>query len=371
MARRGENIYKRKDGRYEGRFIRGYQSGNKPIWGYVYGKHYYDVRKRLIQKKMETTWNPITIKQHGSGRFEDWFTYWLDTSVKPKVKVSTYACYQTIANKHILPCYGKLLLTRITAKEADIMPERMQAAGLSSGTCKSAYRLFRAAVEAAHAEHLILDNPVQKKVFRKEKGHKARVLTVSEQEKVTRYASEQSEFPTLIALYAGLRVGEVCALRWSDINWEERSLTVRATAQRVSAHANGSAPKTELVVTPPKTAESVRTIPVPNFIIEQLHALFHRSKSRAFLFGTEEKPADPRLVQKHCKNMAQALGLQGVHFHTFRHSYATRLLEMGVDIKTVSSLLGHSSVQTTMSFYAHSTPEHQRQAVIKLERFAI
>jgi integrase len=371
LARRGENIYKRKDGRYEGRFIRGYRLGHKPVWGYVYGKQYYDVRKRLIQKKAEAADSPVMMKPLGSGSFEDWFNYWLDSVIKPRVKASTYACYRTVAEKHILPCYGKLPLARMTTGEADLMPERMEMSGLSASTCKSAYRLFRAAVQAAFAERLIAENPAQKRIFRKEKGHKARVLTVYEQRIVTRYATEKCDFPVLIALYAGLRIGEICALRWGDISWEERSLTVRASAQRINLHQKNSEKKTELVITKPKTEESLRTVYVPAFIVQQLQILFSQGQSNEFIFGDGDKPADPRLIQKHCSLMAQALGLTGVHFHTFRHSYATRLLEMGVDIKTVSALLGHSSVQTTLNFYAHSTPEHQRLAVVKLERFAI
>lgn len=371
MARRGENIYKRKDGRYEGRFIRGYRLGRKPIWGYVYGKQYYDVRRRLIQKKAETAKRPSAMMQFGSGCFEDWFNYWLDSVVRLKVKASTYACYRTIAEKHILPCYGKLLLSQMTADEANLMPARMQMSGLSANTCKGAYRLFRAAVEAAFAERLMIDNPVGKKVFRKEKGHKARVLTVYEQKIVTRHAAQGGEFPVLIALYAGLRVGEVCALRWGDINWQERSLTVRATVQRVKLHQKHGEKKTELMITKPKTEESLRTIPVPEFIIRRLQVLFNQGQRSEFVFGDKGRPADPRLIQKRCKRMTESLELERVHFHTFRHSYATRLLEMGVDIKTVSALLGHSSVQTTLNFYAHSTPEHQRLAVVKLERFAI
>jgi integrase len=370
LARRGENIYKRKDGRYEGRFIRGYQPGNKPIWGYIYGKQYYDVRRRLIQKKAESGDDPVLMKRIGSGSFEDWFSYWMDFVVKPRVKASTHACYLRTAQKHILPYFGKLQLAKLTSGEADLMTARMQVVGLSASTCKSAYRLFRAALDAACAEHLITENPVGKKTFRKDKMRKARVLTVYEQEIMTRCAINEREYAVLIALYTGLRIGEVCALRWGDINWDEQSLTVRATVQRVSLHKNPSDRKTELMITKPKTEESLRTIPVPAFIIQRLRALFLQELPREFVLGEAGKPADPRLIQKHCKQMVQSLGLDGVHFHTFRHSYATRLMEMGVDIKTVCSLLGHSSVQTTLTFYAHSTPEHQRLAVGKLERFA-
>lgn len=371
MARRGENIYKRKDGRYEGRFIQGYRPGHKPIWGYVYGRQYYDVRKRLSQKKAENDRPPVEIGRVGSGSFGDWFNYWLDYSVRPKVKSSTYECYRTLADNHVLPCYGKLQLGKITSCDTRLMPAEMQKAGLSSSTCKSAYRLFKASVEAALEEHLIAENPIGKNLFRKEKGHKARVLTVYEQEMVTRKAMEAREFSVLISLYTGLRIGEVCALRWDDINWNERTLNVHATVQRVRVYQDSATTKTELAVSVPKTEESQRTIPMPAFIIRQLRVLYAQNPANGYILGDKAKPADPRVMQKRCAKMTKSLGLIGVHFHTFRHSYATRLLEMGVDIKTVSALLGHSSVQTTLNCYAHSTPEHQRQAVLKLERFAI
>ena len=371
MARRGENIYKRKDGRYEGRFLKGYSSMKKPIGGYIYGKQYYDVRARLAQKRAEQQRRPWNMRIVGSGQFEDWFDYWLERHIKPNVKRSTYDCYFMMARRHLLPRYGKLMLTDMTVKLLESLPDELRATPLSGGSCKSIYRLLKASLEEAVRQHLIQENPCRQMVFHKTKAKKARVLSLREQDIITKTASDLADLPMLIALYGGLRLGEVCALRWEDIDWANGEVSICRTAQRVRTGLCAAGSKTELVTDVPKTEESHRTIPLPAFIMNRLKALRkERSQFEGYVFGRMDKLLEPRVMQKRCAKMMRRLGLKGVHFHTFRHSYATRLLEMGIDLKTVSVLLGHSCVQTTLQFYAHSTPEQQRHAAILLEGLA-
>ena len=273
MARRGENIYRRKDGRYEGRFLRGYSPEKKPVWGYVYGMQYYDVRARLAQKRTELQQKPRDLRIVGKGRYEDWFNHWLEHHIKPNVKGSTYDCYSTMARRHLLPRYGKLALADMTAELVKSLPDEMRAMQLSGSTCKSVYRLLRASLEEAARQHLIRENPCAQVVFRKAKAKKARVLSAREQILVTRAASDAAGLPMLIGLYGGLRLGEVCALRWEDIDWAAGEIWVGGTVQRVRTGLCIARNKTKLVVNAPKTEESERIVPLPAFVMNRLKAL--------------------------------------------------------------------------------------------------
>lgn len=189
------------------------------------------------------------------------------------------------------------------------------------------------------------------------------MLSVDEQKALRTAALEQGELVTLLALYTGLRLGEICALRWQDIDQARETLHVRGSAQRLQVSGEGA--KTAVVVGAPKSAKSRRTIPIPAFLMERLQA--HRAQSDSvYVLGCGDKPADPRAIQRRFTRLVSSVGLVGVHFHTLRHTFATRMLELGVDVKTVSVLLGHSSTRITLEFYAHSLLDQQRAAVEKL-----
>ena len=190
----------------------------------------------------------------------------------------------------------------------------------------------------------------------------ARVLSRLEQEKVRALADRQDDLPTLMSLYTGMRLGEICALKWTDIDWGNQTIAVRRTVQRV-ARMTGTDQKTMLMIGSPKSNRSHRVLPVPEFILEKLKEIMASGKASEYVFGKSGKAAEPRTMQRRFKRMTRKLGIEGAHFHTLRHSFATRLLELGVDLKTVSTLLGHGSIKTTLDFYVHSLIEQQRSAM--------
>ena len=379
MARHGENIYKRKDGRYEGRYVTGKKSNGTTRFGYVYGMRYTDVKKRLLEKKAEIQ---QTIHPEAAVRgmtVEKWMRSWLETDLLGGIKASSYLTYQNQMNRHILPYLGRMQMTSITPDMVHSFLECLQAKGLGENTVRGIYRLLSAAMRAALDDGIISKNPCRKICVKRGERVQQRVLSREEQKKVEKTLSQGEDLTALFAMYTGLRLGEICGLRWSDINWENGTATVCRTVQRLKRMDTdkclkcGDA-KTYLMIGSPKSPSSCRTIPIPTFLLKRLE-IQKKQRSTAqlatgYIFGTGMRAADPRTIQRRFAGVVRRLEIPDAHFHTLRHSYATRLLEMGVDVKTVSQLLGHSSAKTTLDCYAHSLLDQQRSAVAKLSACA-
>ena len=379
MARHGENIYKRKDGRYEGRYVTGKKSNGTTRFGYVYGMRYTDVKKRLLEKKAEIQ---QTIHPEAAVRgmtVEKWMRSWLETDLLGGIKPSSYLTYLNQMNRHILPCLGRMQMASITPEMVHSFLECLQAKGLGENTVRGIYRLLSAAMRAALDDGIITKNPCRKICVKRGERVQQRVFSREEQKKVEKTLSQGEDLTALFAMYTGLRLGEICGLRWSDINWENGTATVCRTVQRLKRMDTdkclkcGDA-KTYLMIGSPKSPSSCRTIPIPTFLLKRLE-IQKKQRSAAqlttgYIFGTGMRAADPRTIQRRFAGVVRRLEIPDAHFHTLRHSYATRLLEMGVDVKTVSQLLGHSSAKTTLDCYAHSLLDQQRSAVAKLSACA-
>ena len=379
MARHGENIYKRKDGRYEGRYVTGKKSNGTTRFGYVYGMRYTEVKKRLLEKKAEIQ---QTVHPEAAVRgmtVEKWMRSWLETDLLGGIKASSYLTYQNQMNRHILPCLGRMQMASITPEMVHSFLECLQAKGLGENTVRGIYRLLSAAMRAALDDGIISKNPCRKICVERGERVQQRVFSREEQKKVEKTLSQGEDLTALFAMYTGLRLGEICGLRWSDINWENGTATVCRTVQRLKRMDTdkclkcGDA-KTYLMIGSPKSPSSCRTIPIPTFLLKRLE-IQKKQRSAAqlttgYIFGTGMRAADPRTIQRRFAGVVRRLEIPDAHFHTLRHSYATRLLEMGVDVKTVSQLLGHSSAKTTLDCYAHSLLDQQRSAVAKLSACA-
>ena len=364
MARHGENIYKRKDGRYEGRYVIGKTLSGRTRFGYVYGRQYADVRSRLRQKKAEVQGRSRT--SLGRWTLDAWLTHWSEMELLGSVKASSYQTYLGQMNRYIRPALGRFDLTELKPSVIYSFVEALRTTGLANSTIRNIYRLLAAALRFALEEGILCQNPCRKIRVPAQPQAEQRVLDRAEQKQLREAAEKEGHLPALLSLYTGMRLGEICALQRSDINWQKGTITVCHTVQRIAQESREDGRKTALIASAPKSKRSYRVLPVPAFLLAHLRARWEKSGGDRYLFGAGAHAAEPRTVQRRFHRLTQKLGISGVHFHTLRHSFATRLLEVGVDIKTVSVLLGHASTKTTLDFYAHSLFEQQRAAIDKL-----
>ena len=366
MSRRGENIYKRKDGRYEGRYVIGKTSAGRTRFGYVYARQYAEVRALLLQRKAERieAARP-SFAYHGT--LADWMEHWMENELLGSVKESSWQTYRNLVTRHLLPRLGGYALTQLTPKVIHGFVDELESSGLAENTIRGVYRLLSSAMRYALDEGVIRKNPCRRiHIQHRERGEQ-RVLSRFEQEKLRQAADGSRDLPALLSLYTGMRLGEICALKWTDIDWVQGTITVRRTVQRIAGKGSeNDGYKTFLMIGTPKSHRSCRVIPVPEFILVMLRARLQSCCVAEYVFGKASGAADPRTIQRRFSRLAKKLGVSGAHFHTLRHTFATRLLELGVDVKTVSALLGHSSARTTLDFYAHSLSEQQRAAVALL-----
>ena len=367
MSQRGENIYKRKDGRYEGRYVIGKKKNGKTKFGYVYGLRYVDVKQKLTLLKAAAGLVEKSSEIYGDGTVRMWAEYWLEVECRPENKASTYAAYRGQIQKHILPLLGEYPLSGINDDAISLLIGSMKT-HLGNGTIQNVCRLFFSMLSLAQERGLLKKMPSSKpwKKLRNRRA-KPRYLTQSEQLRLERAALGSDSLEVILALYTGLRLGEICALKWENIDFDEGCIHVTHTLQRVRVYERGK--KTALLYMTPKSDTSERDIPLPVFLLDMLQTHFERNSRQAadFIFGEQNKPAEPRTMQYRFHRLVKQAGLRGVHFHTLRHTFATRCLEKGFDIGTLCEILGHSSAKVTLDFYTHSTPTQKKKSMHRLQ----
>lgn len=371
MSKKGENIYKRKDGRWEGRYIRCYDTDGKAKYGYIYGRTYSDVKDELVQKKADA------IRQPNSGSlravvYSDILDGWLRAS-KLKTKESTHARYSQLVRTHIKPHLGRYQLSRISTSKIEGFLEYLLsegrldgAGGLSPKTVTDILTIIKNTMEYARYQNLaVICNLEKLSVKGKEK--EMRVLTPEEQDALAAvlvHNMDRYKFGVLLSLYTGIRIGELCALQWGDFETNLSTLTVRKTMQRVKNIDDVSSSKTKIIITEPKSQNSVREIPLPPFLVE-IAKSFQANPEAFVLSGTIGQYVEPRTMQNRFQTYVKQSGIAAANYHALRHSFATRCIELSFDIKTLSTILGHSSVNITLNRYVHSSMELKKANMSK------
>lgn len=204
-------------------------------------------------------------------------------------------------------------------------------------------------------------------ILPKQQKNELKILTQKEQKILTEFLLKDIDLikiSILFALYTGVRCGELCALKWENIDLFNGFILINKTMQRLQSIDENC--KTKIIITPPKTANSNRIIPIPKFLISILKSFDPKNENAYLMTGNEEKFIEPRQAQNIFNRCLSDCKISKINFHALRHTFATRCMELGMDYKTLSEILGHASVSTTMNLYVHSSQEQKRKQMNKL-----
>ncbi len=364
MPRRGENIYKRKDGRWEGRIL-------KPDGRYksVYGKSYKEVKenKKNYQERLQLYEVSTKLTNNVCSLFESWLKCDAVQSVRP----STYEYYHCCIYKYVIPFFSKDKNQQLTVNSANEFVKSIKNnVSLSESYKRKIITVFKTALRKilkGSANYSIILDTVKLPTVQNEE---IQVFTIKEQKlienEVFQYHDRRA-LGILLSFYSGIRLGELCALKWGDIDLEAKTMTITKTVSRITNfNLKEGENKTMLLVRAPKSYKSIRKIPIPDFIIDISEQYKVHQNENYYLISGAETPIEPRTYQKLYKRLLAKAGVKYRKFHVIRHTFATRSLELGVDIKTLSDILGHSNVSITLNIYAHSLMEQKKIAIDKL-----
>lgn len=363
MSRTGENIYKRKDGRWEGRYIKERIEG-KTKYGAVYARSYREVKQKLEAVKQNLDKFPSSGTD--SAKLEEIGRQWLSEAAVT-LKKSSINKYEDILRCYILPEFGENRLSEITNQDlTDFVNGLLLSGGVNSQGLKPAtvaeilsamngirvYAMKRDYAVAFSAECIRL----------KREKKEIRVFSLEEERQLLGHLRENMDrtaLGVLLCLFTGIRVGELCALRWDDIDIGAKLMHISRTMQRV--RTDGTDSKTEIRIFAPKSSSSVRTIPLPDIIMGNLEKFY---VSGAFvLTGDGSRYMEPRTMQNRFKRLLVSCGIRDANFHATRHTFATRCIELGFDVKSLSEVLGHANVAITMNRYVHPSMDHKTERV--------
>lgn len=352
------NVYQRKDGRYEGRITTEKINGKRKYKAF-FGKTTDEVIQKIKNFNFMSTFDHKTEKL-----FSDVYSEWFE-SILYRIKESTAANYTLKANKHILPTFGNQNISDISQISIYKFIKEKQDNGFSNRYITDILILMKSVFRfASHTYHIA--NSINEIIMPKKQKTEIRLLTKSEEQKLMQIINENQNLTTMgiiLAKMTGLRIGELCALRWKDIDLEKRILTVNKTLQRIQCK-NGKK-FTKLELTDPKSETSKRVIPIPESIIALLKKFV--GKTNEFILSGTEKPVEPRTLQYRFAKILKNGNLPSIHFHTLRHMFASKCIQLGFDVKSLSEILGHSSVEITLNRYVHSSFEQKSEFMNKLQ----
>ena len=371
--KKGEgSVRQRKDGRWEGRVVIGYDEKGLPRTKNVLAKTKRECQEKLKQLR-ETVTGSRTEKVCSEMPFGEWLDFWYQNYVKPQIRPTTQANYEAKIYQHIIPELGKVPLNQLAQKDLQQFYARMKTSGwlirteqfgkgLSDSMVRGLHAARRSALEKAVQEELIRTNPAVGCKLPPKRGREMQVLGREELQRFLIQAQTEGYYELfLLDLCTGLRRGELLALQWDDLDFKSGTLTVNKRVYEV---------KGQLRVSVPKTRASIRRLVLPPGVVEVLRQYRETVNSR-WMFPSpvkEDTPMTPGAVRRWLQIILERAGCKRIRFHDLRHTFATLSLENGMDVKTLSSMLGHVSAATTLDIYTHVTGDMQSEAAAKIDR---
>lgn len=372
MAKKGENIYKRKDKRWEGRYIKKRDFSGKIQFGYVYGNTYQEVKEKLIEKKASAKSMHCVINNR-KATLSYYCEEWLEVN-KSRLKPSTYIKYYNTISRYIAPHIGfyhtEELSQLLIGQYTEFLLQRGSTQynrGLSPKTVRDILSVLHGVISyiRRHSNDLLPEIEI---TYPRCPKHQINVLSIAEQKQFIHYLKKDMDpckFGVLLALLTGLRIGELCALQWKHISLDGQILHVSSTLQRLQVKNTDSRQKTTICVSEPKSENAVRDIPLSPLAL-QLCTMFAEPDSNTYILTGQHSYMEPRTLQYRFAKYVRQSGLIPINFHTLRHTFATRCVEVGFETKSLSEVLGHSNVKVTLDRYVHSSMKLKRENMSKL-----
>lgn len=375
MGRKRKNgegtVRLRKDGRWEGRIVIGYDENGLPKTKNVLAKTKGECIEKL--KALKSTITPDTpIKLKADMPFGEWLNHWYETYCKPNARPATQRTYEGYIRLYLHPRLGSIPLNKVTTSDIQQMCTWMMTearldqkngdSGLSDSQVINCYSLCDRVLEKAVAEKLIVRNPAKGCKLPPNRPNEMTVLSREDMQRVLIQAKEENYYELfLLEFSTGLRLGELMALQWDDVDLVTGELRINKQVNLVGS---------KLVISEPKTKAAVRTLILPPSVRKVLAEYKTRVNSR-WLFPSPKKddlPIIPSAVSRRLHTLLEHAGCEQVRFHDLRHTFATNALAHGMDIKTLSTILGHVSSATTLNTYSHVTDEMRQRAAVKIDQ---
>ena len=284
------------------------------------------------------------------------------------VKRSTFSAYTLLIENHILPSFGNKTLIEEQNVQSFVFQELDK--GLSHKTIKDILIVLKMILRFGVKNKLIEYRQIDIKFPTERDKHSIDILSRSHHRQIMEYIQSHFTFKNLgiyICLSAGMRIGEICALTWEDLDIENGIIHVQKTIQRIYI-VEDDRKHTEIILDTPKTKNSIREIPMTRDLLKMIRPLKKVVNDRFYVLTNEATPTEPRTYRNYYKQFMQALGLPAMKFHGLRHSFATRCIESKCDYKTVSVLLGHSNISTTLNLYVHPNLEQKKRCMEQMSK---
>jgi len=296
-------------------------------------------------------------------------------SVSLNIKPSTQSRYAHLIKRHIEPYLGTYNILDITIDVLESFASQKLACGrldgcggLSRKTVSDILVIIKSSIKYAKSRYNDINCNIDGFSIKDEKKQ-IRILSIAEQRKLIGIlidGIDECKFGIFLSLYTGIRIGELCALKWEYVSLHEGILRICSTMQRIQNLNENNNHKTKIIITEPKSRNSIREIPLPSFVID-IAKKFVANGDSYVLTGVNNKYMEPRVLHNKFKNICREAGIENISFHSLRHTFATRCIELGFDIKSLSEILGHANINITLERYVHSTFELKRKNMDKFK----